>query len=109
MILLRVQAVVPWSILNYFLGLTSCTATDFLISMVLGMLPGTISFIIIGSNYKSISDLVTQKSHKTKTEYIFGAMGLIGIILFAYLLTRETKIQLKKILDQQRQINIEKR
>ena len=99
--LLRVQAVVPWSILNYFLGFTSCSAKDFIISMFFGMMPGTFGFIYIGSTYKSVSELISKQktiNDRSQTEIILGILGLIGVIIAGLFITRETKIHLKKIL-----------
>ena len=50
MILLRVQPVIPWNILNYILAVTSCKKSDFLIGTYIGILPGTMTFLYVGVN-----------------------------------------------------------
>lgn len=60
-ILLRVQQVIPWFILNYLMAVSSCDTRTFLIGTVVGMLPNTCMTIYVGINLDKISDLANGK------------------------------------------------
>jgi uncharacterized membrane protein YdjX (TVP38/TMEM64 family) len=60
-LLLRLQPIIPWNILNYILAVTSCSIQNFLIGTFIGILPGTLTFIYIGVNLKEISEIITGK------------------------------------------------
>lgn len=48
-LLLRLSPIFPFSLLNYALGLTRVTTRDFLLASFIGMLPGTLLYVYLGS------------------------------------------------------------
>ena len=62
--LLHMSPVVPFSILNFVVGITAMRFTHFVISMV-GVIPGTIVYIMIGTTISDVTDVISGK-HKSK-------------------------------------------
>lgn len=58
-ILLRIQPIIPWNILNYILSVTSCSVYDFFVGTCIGIVPGSCTFIYIGVNLHSISEIAS--------------------------------------------------
>lgn len=56
-LLLRLSPIVPYSLLNYALGLTKIKPGDYLLASALGMLPGTILYVYLGSLADAAADL----------------------------------------------------
>lgn len=60
--LMRLSPVLPFNVLNYSLGITTVKWWQCLLASLIGMLPGTIMFVYIGSVARSISDIATEDS-----------------------------------------------
>ena len=99
MILLRVQPVIPWNILNYILSVTSCTARDFYIGTFIGMAPGTLTFLYVGVNLKSVQEIVTGKREATPVELTFMVISMAAVVLTFHIISKESKKQLMCILE----------
>lgn len=50
MILLKVQPVIPWNIMNYILSVTSCSAKHFFLGTFIGIAPKTLTCVYVGVN-----------------------------------------------------------
>ncbi len=57
--LLRLSPIVPFSILNYLLGLTSVTLGEFVLASAVGMTPGILLYTHVGSTLGSLSELTS--------------------------------------------------
>lgn len=56
-LLLRLSPLFPFNLLNYALGLTRVSLRDYLAASVVGMLPGTVLYVYLGSIVTSASEL----------------------------------------------------
>ncbi|MFT5142507.1 MAG: putative membrane protein YdjX (TVP38/TMEM64 family), partial [Thalassolituus oleivorans] len=66
-LLLRLSPLFPYNLLNYALGLTGVRFRDYLLGSFVGMLPGTILYVYLGS-------LVT-----TTTQFLSGELPDVGV------------------------------
>ena len=55
-LLLRLSPLFPFNLLNYALGLTRLSLRDYVVASALGMLPGTILYVYLGSLVTSASE-----------------------------------------------------
>jgi len=55
------QPVIPGTLLNYILGVTSVKLKDFIIGVLIGLLPSIILFTYIGANFQNIHEVITGK------------------------------------------------
>ena len=67
MTLLHMSPMVPFSVLNFCVGMSAMSFKDFCLSFV-GVIPGSIVFILIGTTLSDISDLLNGKSTLNKKE-----------------------------------------
>jgi len=77
--LLRQTAILPFSIMNYALGLSKITFKKYILASWIGMMPGQILYVYLGS----IAGEMVFEGHqrqKTITEWVFFALGLIVTI-----------------------------
>ena len=77
--LLRQTAILPFSMMNYALGLSKITFKSYVLASWIGMMPGQILYVYLGS----IAGEMVLEGHqrqKTITEWVFFALGLIVTI-----------------------------
>jgi uncharacterized membrane protein YdjX (TVP38/TMEM64 family) len=58
-LLLRLSPLVPFSVLNYALGLSNVRFGTYVVASFLGMLPGTFMYVYLGSLITNVSELAT--------------------------------------------------
>ena len=90
-VLLRLSAIVPFSLTNYFLGLTSVRFVPYIVTSSLGMLPGIFFYVYLGAAGKSLS----ENGSRSPWEWAVLAAGLVATVVGAVLITRYAKKQLK--------------
>ena len=86
--LLRLTPVVPYSLLNYSLGLTQVSFRDFLLASV-GMLPGTLLYVYYGKVIGDVAALAGGAAvPRDEAYWIFLGIGLAATIAVTVLVTR---------------------
>jgi uncharacterized membrane protein YdjX (TVP38/TMEM64 family) len=100
-LLVRLQPILPFVLLNYGLGLTRVRLRDFVIASWIGMMPATILYVYLGSALHSVSDLFTGgvTKHSAAGLALFWG-GLAAGALLLWLLTRIAKRALQQELNQ---------
>src|SRR4029079_5606758 len=58
-LLTRLSPLFPFNVLNYAFGLTGIGFRDYVLASAIGMLPGTVLYVYLGSAAKALSDLAT--------------------------------------------------
>ncbi len=100
-ILLRLSPILPFNILNYALGLTSIRTRDYVLGSLIGMLPGTILYVYLGSLVTSASQLASgtlPDAGPAQTAVYWG--GLVASIVAAVVVTRMARRALRDELEQ---------
>lgn len=101
-VLLRLSPIVPYNLLNYALGLTAVTARDYLVASAIGMLPGTVLYVYLGSLVTRASTLLeTGATSAGKPGWILYGVGLVAVVVVTMLLTRLARQALRRELDEQ--------
>ncbi|MBO1349765.1 MAG: TVP38/TMEM64 family protein [Hormoscilla sp. GUM202] len=54
MFAIRLQAIIPYAIVNFAAGLTSISFRDYLLGTILGTVPGILPFVMMGSGLQSL-------------------------------------------------------
>jgi uncharacterized membrane protein YdjX (TVP38/TMEM64 family) len=95
-VLLRLSPIFPFNVLNYVLGLSNVSLSDYVLASV-GMLPGTLLYVYFGKVTGDIvmlggGDLMLNPSY-----YAFLVLGLIATIMVALLVTRASRQALQEI------------
>jgi uncharacterized membrane protein YdjX (TVP38/TMEM64 family) len=73
-LLLRLSPVFPFNLLNYALALTQVRFRDYFLASWLGMLPGTVMYVYIGSTIGELAGLSTRQT--SVGEWVFRFVGL---------------------------------
>ncbi len=86
-ILTRLSPVFPFNILNYAFGITEVRLLDYVAASWVGMLPGTIMYVYVGSLAGSLAGLGAGRA-KTPAEWALYAVGLIATVAVSLYVTR---------------------
>lgn len=98
-LLLRLSPIVPFNLLNYALGPTRVRFRDYLAASLLGMLPGTLLYVYLGSLVTSATELLGGKPPSAgpwRSVFYWG--GLAATLLATVLLTRGARRALERTL-----------
>jgi uncharacterized membrane protein YdjX (TVP38/TMEM64 family) len=94
--LLRLSPVVPYSLLNYSLGLTGVSLRDFVLGSA-GMLPGTILYVSYGKVAGEVAALAGgQAVPRDATYWASIAVGLVATIAVTVMVTRTARRALRE-------------
>jgi uncharacterized membrane protein YdjX (TVP38/TMEM64 family) len=86
-LLTRLSPAFPFTLLNYAYGLTQISLKEYVLASWLGMLPGTVLYVYIGSLAKT----GTQANTKTPAQWALLITGLIATLVVTWLITRRAK------------------
>lgn len=92
-LLLRLSPVFPFTLLNYSLGLTRIGFWPAVLSSWIGMLPGTILYVYIGS----IARLAAEDPDATRTTFF--VIGLLATLVATVWITRIARKALSRKID----------
>jgi uncharacterized membrane protein YdjX (TVP38/TMEM64 family) len=86
-LLLRLSPVFPFSILNYALGLTRVSFRDYVLANLLGMLPGILMYVYLGSLISNVAELFTGKRQQGPAEQALFYVGLAATVIVTLWIT----------------------
>ncbi|MDF1826464.1 MAG: TVP38/TMEM64 family protein [Verrucomicrobiales bacterium] len=82
--LTRLSPIFPFALLNYAYGVTRVKFTHYLLASWIGMFPGTVLYVYIGSLGKAAS----EAESRTTTEWMAYGVGLAATLAVTILVTR---------------------
>jgi uncharacterized membrane protein YdjX (TVP38/TMEM64 family) len=94
--LTRLSPVFPFNLLNYAFGLTRVPFWEYFFASWIGMLPGTILYVYVGSLAGSFANLGSGGGTRTTAEWVLYAAGLIATIVVTVFVTRLARRALAK-------------
>ncbi len=95
-VLLRLSPVIPYGLLNFALGVTSVRFRDYAVATALGMLPGTIMYVYLGSLVTSASELGRSSNHGW-LYWLGGAITVVVAIAVTLIGRRELRRELQEV------------
>ena len=95
-VLLRLQPVLPFNILNYALGLTSIRLRDYMLASWIGMFPATVLYVYLGSVMNDISDLLRGRPNSGIAGRLLLWGGLAAIVVLVWWLGRVARKALRE-------------
>lgn len=98
--LLRLSPLVPFSVLNYALGLTRVRPRDFVLGSFVGMLPGTLLYVYLGSLVTTVSGLGPDRGSGA-AQGLYWA-GLAATLLATVSITRIARRALNEAVSRER-------
>lgn len=95
-LLIRLSPVFPFVFTNYALALTRICFRDFVLASWIGMLPGTLLYVYLGSTLKSLAELASGGYHGGTAQNVFFALGLAATFVVTVVITRVARAALKQ-------------
>ena len=94
----RLSPVLPFNLLNYAFGLTTVPLRDYVISSWIGMMPGTLMYVYLGSLGGSLARLGITEADRVRTpaEWFLFSAGLAATVILAVQITRIAKKALSR-------------
>src|SRR5262249_1277584 len=90
-VLLRLQPVIPFNMLNYALGLSDIGLRDYALASWIGMLPATILYVYLGSVMGDVTDLVRGRPDSGMAGRVLLWGGLIAMVAMVWWLGRAAR------------------
>lgn len=94
-LLTRLSPIFPFNLLNYAFGVTEVSLKDYFLASWIGMLPGTVLYVTIGSLAGDLAELGGGRT-RSPMEWVFYAIGLAATIVVTLTITRIAKKAIDK-------------
>lgn len=94
--LTRLSPVFPFNLLNYAYGVTGVTFRDYLLASWIGMAPGTIVYVYLGSIAGDLAGLSSGGHARTPVEWGLYGAGLIAAVAVSLYVTRIARAALEE-------------
>jgi uncharacterized membrane protein YdjX (TVP38/TMEM64 family) len=95
-LLTRLSPAFPFTFLNYAYGLTKVRFRDYVLASWIGMLPGTVMYVYLGSAVQNLADLAVRKEERGLGEKVLFFVGLAATVVVTVLVTRLARRALAK-------------
>ena len=86
--LLRLSPVFPFALLNYVLGITKVKTASYTFASWLGMLPGTLMYVYVGSLVGDLAKIASGDHQRTTQEWILFGGGLVATVIVTIYVTK---------------------
>src|SRR5438034_373435 len=87
-LLTRLSPVFPFNLLNYAFGVTRVRFRDYVLGSLLGMLPGTVMYVYLGSLVTSLTQLAAGRASGGAAQQGFYLGGLVATVAVTLYVTR---------------------
>ena len=94
--LTRLSPIFPFNMLNYAFGLTQVSLRDYFFASWIGMMPGTVMYVYLGSLAGSLAALGTGARVRTPAEWTLYMVGLLATIVVTLYVTRKARAALNQ-------------
>jgi uncharacterized membrane protein YdjX (TVP38/TMEM64 family) len=94
--LTRLSPAFPFNLLNYAYGITTVSLRDYFFASWIGMLPGTVMYVYLGSLAGSLATLGGQGGGRTPAQWALYVVGLLATVAVTVYVTRIARAALAK-------------
>ncbi len=94
--LTRLSPVFPFNLLNYAFGLTRVSLAHYVAASWVGMIPGTIMYVYLGSLAGDLATLGARQGGRTPAQWALYAVGLVATVVVTFYVTRIARAALAK-------------
>jgi uncharacterized membrane protein YdjX (TVP38/TMEM64 family) len=98
-LLLRLQPLLPFNLLNYALGLTGVSLRDYVIASFIGMFPATVLYVYLGSIVQNLTELLHGHLPASGLRNVLFWIGLAATIVLVWYIGRIARKALKEELE----------
>ena len=97
-LLTRLSPIFPYNLLNYAYGVTRVSFRDYFLASWLGMIPGTLMYVYLGSAAKGLAELATGGGEGGPAQAVLFFFGLGATVLLTVFITRIARKALKNAI-----------
>jgi uncharacterized membrane protein YdjX (TVP38/TMEM64 family) len=97
-LLTRLSPIFPFNLLNYVYGITSVPFRTYVLASWIGMLPGTIMYVYLGSAANSLATLLSGEVPRSTGRQALFAIGLAATVAVTIIVTRRARRELNEIV-----------
>jgi uncharacterized membrane protein YdjX (TVP38/TMEM64 family) len=90
-LLTRLSPIFPFNVLNYAFGLTKVRFRDYVLASWIGMFPGTVLYVYLGSAAKNLAELFAGKVEGGIGQNVLFFIGLVATLAVTVVVTRIAK------------------
>lgn len=94
--LTRLSPVFPFNLLNYAFGVTGVSLRDYILASWIGMLPGTIMYVYLGSLAGDLAGLDSGGQVRTPAQWALYGAGLIAAVAVSLYVARIARAALEE-------------
>lgn len=87
-LLARLSPILPFNLLNYVLGVTRVSLRDYVFGSWIGMLPGTILYVYVGSTMRQLAEVFSGGGKQTPAQQGLFYLGLLATLIIVIVLSR---------------------
>jgi uncharacterized membrane protein YdjX (TVP38/TMEM64 family) len=95
-LLTRLSPLFPFVLLNYAFGLTKVRFRDYILASWIGMLPGTVMYVYLGSTVTELAKVATGKVEGGPAQRVLFFVGLAATIVVTVYVTRLARRALRQ-------------
>ena len=90
-LLTRLSPLFPFNLLNFAFGVTKVSFRDYMLASWIGMLPGAVLYVYIGTAAKSLAEAMAGKTQATAAEQVLFVVGLGATAVVVVVLTQAAR------------------
>ena len=94
-LLTRLSPMFPFNMLNYAFGLTRVPLQHYVLASWIGMMPGTLMYVYVGS----LAGVAAGTQTRTTSQYLLYGVGLLATAVVTLLITRMARQALQKRIE----------
>jgi uncharacterized membrane protein YdjX (TVP38/TMEM64 family) len=95
-LLTRLSPAFPFNLLNYAFGLTRVSLRHYVLASWIGMMPGTLMYVYLGSLAGDLASVGAGRGSRTPAEWALYAVGLLATVAVTVYVTRIARGALEK-------------
>jgi uncharacterized membrane protein YdjX (TVP38/TMEM64 family) len=95
-LLTRLSPIFPFNIQNYAYGLTGVKLWKYALASWIGMLPGTVAYVYIGSGLRSLAEVAAGQTEGGWVQRVFFWGGMVATVVVMVVVTRIAQKALKQ-------------
>jgi len=99
--LTRLSPLFPFNLQNYAYGVTGVSFRDYALASFLGMIPGTLMYVYLGSAARSVAELSTGTAQSGLAQQLLFAAGLIATVVVSWFVTKIARKALDDVVTEQ--------
>jgi uncharacterized membrane protein YdjX (TVP38/TMEM64 family) len=97
-LLTRLSPLFPFNLLNFAFGITAVSFRDYMLASWIGMLPGAVLYVYIGTAAKSLAEALAGKTQVRFGEQVLFGCGLVATVVLMVILVRMARKSLSQVV-----------